>query len=288
MKIHNSVIQVEGHNVFYREAGNKNNPAILLLHGFPSSSHQFRNLIPILSKDYYIVAPDLPGYGFTTSPNGFRYTFENLTQVIDKFTNLIGLKNYAIYVFDYGAPVGFRLALLHPDKIKAIISQSGNAYEEGLGEFWDPLKKYWQEDSPPNREALRKLLSYEATKWQYTKGAPDESLVPPESYTLDALLMERPGNKEIQLDLFKDYGSNVKLYPKFHDYFKEYQPPILAIWGKNDPIFIFPGAEAFKKDNPTAKVKLINAGHFALESSVDEIGQEILDFLAHIPQTVSH
>lgn len=273
--------EFDGKKIFYREAGARSAPTILLLHGFPTSSHMFRNLIPALAKHYHVVAPDLPGFGFSITPDRktVDYNFENLAKVIGKFTETIGLQRFAIYVFDYGAPVGFRLALAHPERITAIISQNGNAYEEGLSEGWNPIQRYWKEPTEDNRNALREFLKPEATKWQYTHGVADGSQVAPESYTLDAALLARPGNDEIQLDLFLDYASNVALYPKFQEYFRTKRPPLLAVWGKNDPFFLPPGAEAFKRDNPNAEVRLFDTGHFALETHVDEIAREILDFL---------
>jgi len=274
-------INVQGNNIFYREAGPKNAANILLLHGFPTSSHMFRNLIPRLADRYHVIAPDLPGFGFSDAPDRkrFRYTFENLAKVIGSFVEAIGLEQYAIYVFDYGAPVGFRLALAHPERITAIISQNGNAYEEGLSQGWNPIQKYWQEPSAENRTALRDFLTPETTKWQYLHGVQDESLVAPESYTLDSALLARPGNDEIQLDLFLDYASNVELYPKFQNFFRTSKPPLLAVWGKNDPFFLPPGAEAFKRDNPNAEVHFYDAGHFALETHAVEIAETIQAFL---------
>ena len=276
------IVDVDGLKIFYREAGADTSPALLLLHGFPTSSHMFRALIPALADDYHVVAPDLPGFGFSEAPDRaqFRYTFDHLTDVIERFTTVAGLTRYAVYVFDYGAPVGFRLATRHPERIIAIISQNGNAYEEGLSDGWNPIQRYWKEPTPKNRAALRNFLTPEATKWQYTHGVHDESLVAPESYTLDSALLARPGNDEIQLDLFLDYASNVALYPKFHEYFRTYQPPLLAVWGKNDPFFLPPGAEAFKRDIPGAVVRFFDAGHFALETHAAEIAATIRDFLA--------
>jgi len=273
---------IAGNQIFYREAGSKANPTLLLLHGFPTSSHMFRDLIPAVAANSHVIAPDLPGFGFSDAPDRtqFRYTFENLAKVIGQFTEVIGLDRFAIYIFDYGAPVGLRLALARPEKITAIISQNGNAYEEGLSEGWDPIQKYWREPNAENRAALRNFLTPEATKWQYTHGVVDESLVAPESYTLDSALLARPGNDEIQLDLFLDYASNVALYPKFQEYFRTKRPPLLAVWGKNDPFFLPPGAEAFKRDIPGAEVHFYNTGHFALETHYREIGDAILDFLA--------
>jgi pimeloyl-ACP methyl ester carboxylesterase len=272
---------VNGNKIFYREAGPKDAPSILLLHGFPTSSHMFRNLIPELSERFRVVAPDLPGFGFSDAPDRskFTYTFDNLAQTIDTFTEQIGLTRYAIYVFDYGAPVGFRLALAHPDRITAIISQNGNAYEEGLSDGWNPIQKYWQEQNETNRAALRDFLKPEATKWQYTFGVKDESEVAPESYTLDSALLARPGNDEIQLDLFLNYASNVALYPKFQEYFRTKRPPLLAVWGKNDPFFLPPGAEAFRRDIPNAEVHFLDTGHFAVETHAREIGEKISEFL---------
>ena len=275
-------VSVDGHKVFYREAGSKTAPTILLLHGFPTSSHMFRNLIPALGDRYHVVAPDLPGFGFSDAPdrNRFRYTFEHLAEVIASFTDAIGLKSFAIYVFDYGAPVGFRLALARPERITAIISQNGNAYEEGLSEGWNPIQRYWKEPTPENRTALREFLKPEATKWQYTHGVQDTRLLAPEAYELDSALLTRPGNDEIQLDLFLDYASNVALYPKFQEYFRSKRPPLLAAWGMNDPFFLPPGAEAFKRDIPNAEVKFFDTGHFALETHVQEIAGAIRDFLS--------
>jgi pimeloyl-ACP methyl ester carboxylesterase len=278
---------VDGQKVFYREAGPATAPTILLLHGFPTSSHMFRNLIPALSDNYHVVAPDLPGFGFTEAPDRkqFKYTFEHVAGVIDRFTQTIGLASYAIYVFDYGAPVGFRLALAHPERVTAIISQNGNAYEEGLSEGWNPIQKYWKQPTAENRAALREFLTPESTKWQYLHGVQDSTLVAPETYALDSALLARPGNDEIQLDLFLDYASNVALYPKFQEYFRTKRPPLLAVWGKNDPFFLPPGAEAFKRDNPSAEVRFLDTGHFALETHAQEIASVIRDFLS---RTLTH
>ena len=272
---------VDGHKVFYREAGPASAPRLLLLHGFPTSSHMFRNLIPALADGYHVIAPDLPGFGFSDAPDRkqFRYTFENLAKVIDRFTQSIGLDRFAIYVFDYGAPVGLRLALAHPERVTAIISQNGNAYEEGLSQGWNPIQKYWKEPTSDNRAALRDFLTPDATKSQYLYGVQDETLVAPESYSLDSALLGRPGNDEIQLDLFLDYASNVTLYPKFQEYFRIKQPPLLAVWGKNDPFFLPLGAEAFKRDSPSAEVHFYDTGHFALETHAKEIANAIHDFM---------
>lgn len=267
--------------VFYREAGSKTAPAILLLHGFPTSSHMFRNLIPALADRYRVVAPDLPGFGFSDAPdrNNFRYTFEQLAKVIASFTEVIGLDRFVIYVFDYGAPIGLRLALAHPERITAIISQNGNAYEQGLSEGWNPIQKYWKEPTEKNRAALREFLKPAATQWQYSHGVPDTTLLAPESYELDSALLARSGNDEIQLDLFLDYASNVALYPRFQEYFRTRRPPTLAVWGKNDPFFLPLGADAFKRDNPHAEVHFYDTGHFALETHAQDIASAIRDFL---------
>ena len=273
-------VEVDGHELFYREAGDPSHPALLLLHGFPSSSHMFRELIPRLADRYRVVAPDLPGFGFTkVKQAGFVYSFDQLAKVIERFTDTVDLQRYAIYVFDYGAPVGFRLALARPDAITAIISQNGNAYEEGLSEGWNPVQRYWQDPSAANREALRGMLTPETTQWQYLHGVADQTQVAPESYTLDSLLLARPGNAEIQLDLFLDYAQNVALYPQFQAYFAEAKPPTLAVWGKNDPFFLPPGADAFWRDNPAAEIHFFDTGHFALETHVAPIAETIRAFL---------
>ena len=273
--------QIAGLTIFYREAGDTSNPTVLLLHGFPTSSHMFRDLIPLLAPQYHVVAPDLPGFGFSDAPSRsrFPYTFERLTDVIEQFTEAIGLSRYATYIFDYGAPVGLRLALRHPERITAIISQNGNAYEEGLSGEWNPIQRYWANPNAENRAALKAFLSPESVKWQYTHGA-DASRVAPEAYALDAALLGRPGNEEVQLDLFLDYASNVTLYPEFQAYFRNYQPPTLAVWGKSDPIFLPAGADAFKRDNQNARVELLDAGHFALETHSAEMGAKIVGFLS--------
>ncbi|MEM5400001.1 alpha/beta hydrolase [Paraburkholderia unamae] len=273
---------VDGFNVFYREAGRVGAPKLLLLHGFPSAGHMFRDLIPKLADRFHIVAPDLPGFGQSDLParDQFAYTFENIAKVMGRLTERIGFDRFAVYVFDYGAPTGFRLALAHPERITAIISQNGNAYEEGLSDGWNPIRAYWQDASPANREALRAMLSREATIWQYTHGVPDPSAVSPDGYSLDDYYMNRPGADEIQLDLFRDYRNNVALYPEFQAYFRTHRPPFLAVWGKNDPFFLPPGAEAFKRDLPQAVVRFFDTGHFALETHADEIATAITEFLA--------
>ena len=275
-------VNIDARGIFYRETGNADAPALLLLHGFPTSSHMFRDLMPRLADRYHVVAPDLPGFGFSDAPARaeFKYTFDNLARVMQAFAEKIGLRRYALYVFDYGAPVGFRLALARPERVTAIISQNGNAYEEGLSQGWNPIQRYWREPTPENRAALRDFLKPETTKWQYTHGVADESLVAPESYTLDTALLARPGNDEIQLDLFLDYANNVALYPKFQAYFRAQRPPLLAVWGKNDPFFLPAGAEAFKRDQPEADVHFYDTGHFALETHAAEIAAEIRKFLA--------
>jgi pimeloyl-ACP methyl ester carboxylesterase len=273
-------VNVEGLKLFYREAGNPNAPVVLLLHGFPTSSHMYRNLIPLLADRYHVIAPDLPGFGFSDAPprEQYQYTFDHLAKTIDAFTTALHLEKYAIEVFDYGAPVGFRLALAHPERITAIITQNGNAYEEGLSTAWNPIQKYWKEPTDANRAALRDFLTLEGTKFAYLQGAPQDKIAP-EAYQLDFALLSRPGIEEIQLDLFLDYASNVKLYPQFQSYFRKSHPPLLAVWGKNDPFFLPPGAKAFQRDNPNAQVHFYDTGHFALETHVSEIGAEIHRFL---------
>ena len=283
--IHYRTAAVGDHQIFYREAGDPNQTSLLLLHGFPSSSHMFRNLIPLLSDRFHIVAPDLPGFGFSQSPprSQFKYTFDNLATVIEAFTEVIRLQRYALYVFDYGAPVGYRLAMRHPDRVTAIVSQNGNAYKEGLSDAWDPIRRYWAEPTTKNREVVRDaLLTFEGTRWQYTHGVADPEMIAPESYTLDAALLERPGNKDIQLDLFLDYASNLTLYPVFQKYFSDAKPPLLAIWGKHDPFFIPAGAEAYRRDNPNATVELLDTGHFALETHVEQIAAAIRRLMAQV------
>jgi pimeloyl-ACP methyl ester carboxylesterase len=275
-------IEADGVQVFYRAAGDPSAPAVLLLHGFPTSSFMFRELIPRLADHYRVIAPDLPGFGFTEVPveRKYTYSFEALAGTIEAFTEALRIKRYALYVFDYGAPTGFRLAMTHPERVAAIISQNGNAYEEGLGDAWGPIRKYWAKPTAENREVIRQnVLTLEGTRWQYTHGVAIPESIAPESYTLDTALMERPGNKEIQLDLFLDYASNVKLYPKFQQYLRRSKPPLLAIWGKNDPFFVPAGAEAFRKDLPTAQVQFLDTGHFATETHVSEIATAMREFL---------
>ena len=272
-------VAVDGSTVFYREAGTAGAPKLLLLHGFPSSGHMFRDLIPLLSDRFHIVAPDLPGFGKSDTPSG-RLTFDRIAEIVDRFTETVGFDRYAVYVFDYGAPTGFRLAVKHPERITAIISQNGNAYEEGLSEGWNPIQAYWRDATPANRDALRAFLAPETTVWQYTHGVPDVSKVSPDGYTLDNFYLARPGAAETQLDLFGDYKSNVALYPAFQDYFRTHRPRFLAVWGKNDPFFLPPGAEAFKRDIPGAEVRFFDTGHFALETHAAEIAAAIRGFLA--------
>jgi pimeloyl-ACP methyl ester carboxylesterase len=275
-------VEADGVQVFYRAAGDPNAPVVLLLHGFPSSSFMFRELIPRLADHYRVIAPDLPGFGFTEIPaeRKYVYSFDGLALTIEAFTRALSLNRYAIYVFDYGAPTGFRLAMAHPERITAIVSQNGNAYEEGLGDAWGPIRNYWASPTAENRDVIRKnVLTLEGTRWQYTHGVADPETVPPESYTLDWALLQRPGNIEVQLDLFLDYASNVKLYPKFQEYFRKATPPLLAIWGKNDPFFIPAGAEAFRKDIAGAKVQFLDTGHFAIETHVVEIASAMKTFL---------
>jgi len=272
---------VDGFKVFYREAGPPRAPKLLLLHGFPSASHMFRDLIPLLADRFHIVAPDLPGFGRSDMPprDKFKYTFDNIAGVIERFTEVIGFNQFAVYVFDYGAPTGFRLAVRHPDRITAIISQNGNAYEEGLSNGWSPIRTYWEDPSQANRNALRVFLTPETTRWQYTHGVPDPTMVSPDGQNLDNFYLARPGADEIQLDLFGDYRSNVALYPSFQEYFRTHKPPFLAMWGKNDPFFLPAGAEAFTRDMPHADVRFFDTGHFALETHCDEIASAIREFL---------
>ena len=271
-------VPVDGTNIFYREAGTAGAPKLLLLHGFPTSSHMFRDLIPLLADSLHIVAPDLPGFGLSSSPDG-RLTFDRIARAIDRLTEAVGFDRYALYVFDYGAPTGFRLAVEHPERITAIISQSGNAYLEGLSDGWNPLRAYWENNSQANREALRQFLAPETTVWQYTHGVPDPTTVSPDGYSLDNFYLSRPGVAEVQLDLFADYQNNVALYPRFQEYFRTQRPPLLAAWGKHDPFFLPAGAEAFRRDIPEATVRFFDTGHFALETHAADIAAAIREFL---------
>jgi pimeloyl-ACP methyl ester carboxylesterase len=269
---------VDGFKIFYREAGPSSAAKLLLLHGFPSAGHMFRELIPLLSDRFHLIAPDLPGFGNSDMP-GPSHTFDRIAELIDRFTEVVGFDRYAVYVFDYGAPTGFRLAVKHPERITAIISQNGNAYEEGLSDGWNPIRAYWQDASQANRDALRMFLAPESTIWQYTHGVPDPSAVSPDGYSLDNFYMARPGAAEVQLDLFGDYKSNVALYATFQNYFRTHKPPVLAAWGKNDPFFLPAGAEAYKRDIPGAVVRFFDTGHFALETHAAEIAAAIRDFI---------
>ncbi len=286
--IHYRYQQAGDVNVFYREAGDPASPVLLLLHGFAGSSFMFRDLIPQLADRYHVIAPDLPAFGFTEAParGEYAYTFAQLAETIGRFTEELHLNRYALLVHDYGAPVGWRLALAHPQRVTAIISQNGNAYEEGLGEAWAPIQQYWRDPTVENRHALSEFPTPAAIKWQYLEGVSDQSLVSPDGYSLEGMQVLRPGNAEIQLDLLLDYASNVEMYPQFQDYFRQYQPPLLAVWGKNDPFFMPAGAEAWKRDLPDAEIRFYDTGHFALETHAKEIGTAVGDFLdRHVRQS---
>lgn len=272
---------IDGVDIFYREAGRKGAPVLLLLHGFPTSSHMFRNLIPLLANRYHVIAPDYPGFGQSASPDrkAFAYTFAHYADLVDGLLESKGIDRYAMYVMDYGAPVGYRLALKHPEKVSGLIIQNGNAYEEGLGKFWDPIKAYWRADTPVNRKALEKLMTLETTKFQYTDGMSNLENISPDNWTHDQALLDRPGNLDIQLDLFKDYGTNVPLYPQFQAFFRKYKPPTLIVWGANDKIFPAAGASPYLRDLPDAELHLLETGHFALEDKLDDIVPLINDFL---------
>jgi len=275
-------VQADGVNLFYREAGPADAPVILLLHGFPTSSFQYRELIPRLADEYRVIAPDLPGFGFTEVPpeRGYTYSFDNLAKTVEAFTEALHLSRYALYVFDYGAPTGFRLAMAHPERVMAIVSQNGNAYEVGLGDAWAPIQQYWREPTAEHREVVHQALIPAGIRSQYTDGVPHPERIDPVGYTLDAAMIARPGNMDIQLDLFLDYANNVKLYPAFQEYFRKSKPPLLAIWGRFDPFFIPAGAEGFKPDNPNAKVQFLDTGHFALETHVQDVARAMRQFLA--------
>ena len=284
--IHYNNVKVNDLNIFYREAGPKDAPVILLLHGYPTSSFMFRKLIPILAAQYHVIAPDLPGFGFSDAPDHtkYSYTFDNLAKAMQGFIDNLKLKRFAVYIFDYGAPTGLRLALANPEKITGIISQNGNAYEEGLSTAWNPIQKAWNNPSQENKDALKAFVSLDMVKFQYETGVTDKSLIEPEAYTFDKHILDLPGHVEIQVDLMVDYKSNVVLYPKFQAYFRDKKPKLLAVWGKNDPFFLPAGAEAYKRDNPNAKVKFYDTGHFALETHVQEIGADILEFMKDLPK----
>lgn len=279
--VHYKNIRLNELDIFYREAGQKDAPAILLLHGFPTSSNMFRNLIPRLATSFHVVAPDYPGFGQSSMPNHkeFAYTFENLTNVVEQLVEKIGLTSYSLYVMDYGAPIGYRLALRHPDRVQALIVQNGNAYDEGLREFWDPIKKYWNDPTPENREAIRFLVDPKSTRWQYENGVTDRTLLDPTTWTLDQVGLDRPGNAEIQLDLFYSYQTNVPLYPEFQAFFRQYQPPTLIVWGKNDFIFPPEGAAPYPRDLRNVETHLLDTGHFALETHGEEIAARIEEFI---------
>ena len=275
-------VNIDGLDIFYREAGSPANPTILLLHGFPTSSHMFRNLISALSNRFHLVAPDYPGYGNSSMPtiNEFDYTFDRLAEVMDKFIEAVGLARYSLYVMDYGAPIGYRLAVKHPERVEALIVQNGNAYEEGLSEFWQPLKAYWQDCSPENADKLRPFLALEATKWQYTHGVRNPEAISPDNWNVDQCFLDRPGNNDIQLALFYSYRSNPPLYPQWQEYFRKHQPPTLIVWGKNDYIFPSEGAYPYQRDLKNIEIHLLDTGHFALEEDGDMIANLITRFLA--------
>ncbi|WP_394817524.1 alpha/beta fold hydrolase [Achromobacter xylosoxidans] len=281
LQVHHRFEQAGDVKVFYREAGPRDAPIVLLLHGYAASSFMYRNLIPLLADGYRVIAPDLPGFGFTEAParGQYDYTFDQLAETIGQFTRQLGLDRYAMQVFDYGAPVGWRLAAEHPARISAIISQNGNAYEEGLGAGWAPIQKYWKDPSQANRDALREFATPASIRWQYLEGVPDQTLVAPDAIALEGHLVSRPGNADVQLDLLLDYASNVQKYPEFQAYFRKHQPPLLAVWGKNDPFFLPAGAEAWKRDIPSADVRFYDTGHLALETHGAEIGAVIRQFL---------
>lgn len=276
--------QIDGLEIFYREAGHRSKPTILLLHGFPTSSHMFRNLMPALARDYHVIAPDYPGFGHSSMPDrkNFAYTFDHFAELVEKLINALGIDRYAIYVFDYGAPVGFRLFHKNPERITAIVSQNGNAYEEGIAGFWDPIKAYWKTHAESEREAIRWLTTIKATRWQYENGVPEDRkpMLAPDGWQHDQSLMDRPGNADIQLDIFYDYRTNLPLYPQWQQAFRTHRPALLAVWGKNDEIFVHPGATAFKRDLPDAEIHLLDTGHFALETHGEEIAGMIREFLA--------
>jgi pimeloyl-ACP methyl ester carboxylesterase len=280
-KVRYRTIDVDGVDLFYREAGHSDSPPVLLLHGFPTSSHMYRNLIPLLADRYRVIAPDYPGFGYSAAPDraSFAYTFDRYAELVDELTLKLGLERYALYVMDYGAPVGFRLAAANPDKVSALVVQNGNAYEEGIAGFWDPIKAYWRTGAAAERDALRATFGVEATRWQYTHGVADVSLVSPDTVKVDQAFLDRPGNNEIQLDLFYDYRNNLPLYVEWQEYFREHRPPTLVMWGRNDEIFVVAGAAPYARDNPRAEIHLLDTGHFALETHGPEIATLMRDFL---------
>ena len=282
--VHHRYADADGVKVFYREAGSPDAPVMLLLHGYPTHSGQYRELIPRLAPHFRVIAPDFPGFGFTQVPKerNYKYSFEGLTNTLEAFVDKLGLKAYSMYIFDYGAPTGLRLAVRHPERVKGLVTQNGNAYTEGLGDAWGPMQKLWADPTPANRQDVAdKVITFEATKWQYEHGAePNVDLIAPETYTLDYALLDRPGSKDIQLDLVLDYASNLKEYPSFHEFFRKSKFPTLVIWGKNDAFFIPPGAEAFKRDIPHAVVEFVDTGHFALETHGEYIAKRIIEVLA--------
>jgi pimeloyl-ACP methyl ester carboxylesterase len=281
-------VSIDGLDIFYREAGSRDNPTILLLHGFPTSSHMFRNLMPALADQFHLVAPDYPGYGNSSMPtvNEFDYTFDHLAEIVEKFITAINLKKYSLYVMDYGAPIGYRIAAKYPERVEALIVQNGNAYEEGLLEFWSPIKAYWQDRSPENADKLRYIVGLDATKWQYTNGVRNLEMISPDNWNIDQPLLDRPGNDEIQLALFYSYGTNPPLYPQWQEYFRKYQPPTLIVWGQNDYIFPAEGAYPYKRDLKDIEFHLLDTGHFALEEESDAIASYIGQFLASRLQPV--
>jgi pimeloyl-ACP methyl ester carboxylesterase len=281
-------VLIDGLDIFYREAGSRDNPTILLLHGFPTSSHMFRNLISALADKFHLVAPDYPGYGNSSMPtvDEFDYTFDRLAEIVEKFITAIDLKKYSLYVMDYGAPVGYRIAAKYPERVQTLIVQNGNAYEEGLGEFWEPIKAYWQERSPENADKLKYLVTLDATKWQYTNGVRNLEAISPDTWTIDQLFLDRPGNGEIQLALLYSYGTNPPLYPQWQEYFRQYQPPTLIVWGKNDYIFPAEGAYPYQRDLKDIEFHLLDTGHFALEEEGDVIANYIGQFLASRLQSI--
>jgi pimeloyl-ACP methyl ester carboxylesterase len=282
-------IAIDGLDIFYREAGSRSNPTILLLHGFPTSSHMFRNLMSALADRFHLIALDYPGYGNSSMPtvDEFDYTFDHLAQIVEKFITAVDLKRYSLYVMDYGAPIGYRIAAKYPERVEALIVQNGNAYEEGLREFWDPIKAYWQERSPENADKLRPFFTLETTKWQYTNGVRNPEAISPDTWNMDQLFLDRPGNVEIQLALFYSYGTNPPLYPQWQEYFRKYQPPTLIVWGKNDYIFPAEGAYPYKRDLKDVEFHLLDTGHFALEEEGDAIANHIGQFLTSRLQPVA-